>query len=365
MGLRNNIAYSSIIDHFSTSANLYDAITEAGVIHSGENLSNHLAIFLKVNIGELDLGVEVPLKSKKLCWDKATEDAKASYVSTLKKSLIELSAPNCLSCVNFQCQNHTREIEEYSINIFEALDNACKQCLPYVCNKGGQPADGTIPGWSEYIKPFADENKFWSSVWRSQGKPRTGPTYELMKKSKNQYSYAVRRLKRCKDIIQNNKFLEAISNGSSNIYEEIRKYRGNQVSFSSRIDNHVGSSSISEHFADLYSQLYNRVDYGNKLDKIRKKINEGINDNCFQQVERVNEQFVLDALKKMKRNKHDAVLNIVSDCLIDGPPELVQHLTCLFRLFLIHGFVPRFVLLCSLIPLLKDKFGDNANIDNY
>ena len=154
------------------------------------------------------------------------------------------------------------------------------QCLPSTFSNGDKPLKGVVPGWSEYVKPYAEENKFWSSVWRSAGKPRHGPYYDIMKKAKNQYSYAVRRLKRCNDIIQNDKFLDSISSGSTNIFDEIRKYRGSQINLSSRIDEHVGSANIAGHFASIYSKLYNRVDNSKSLDLIANKIETGIKNQC-------------------------------------------------------------------------------------
>ena len=56
---------------------------------------------------------------------------------------------------------------------------------------------------------------------------------------------------------------------------------------------------------------------------------------------------------------------MVSDCLINGPPELVTHLTFLIRSFVIHGKVPHFILACSLLPIVKDNLGDITSSSNY
>ena len=56
----NKVAHYSTIDHFATSRRVFDDIIEAGVIHSGENLSNHSAIFIKIKVGNLDLQLEKP-----------------------------------------------------------------------------------------------------------------------------------------------------------------------------------------------------------------------------------------------------------------------------------------------------------------
>ena len=51
---------------------------------------------------------------------------------------------------------------------------------------GGKGRKDTVAGWSEFVKPYADESNFWGSVWSSKGSPRGGQTFEKMKHSKRQ-----------------------------------------------------------------------------------------------------------------------------------------------------------------------------------
>ena len=67
----------------------------------------------------------------------------------------------------------------------------------------------------------------------------------------------------------------------------------------------------------------------------------------------------------MKGDKGDAIFDFQSDCLIDGPPEVVTHLTNLIRMFISHGEVPDVILVCTLLPLVKDNLGDITQSDNY
>ena len=62
----------------------------------------------------------------------------------------------------------------------------------------------------------------------------------------------------------------------------------------------------------------------------------------------------------MKAKKNDSIY-----FFLNGPPELVPHLTQLVKLYLSHGFVPYTVLLCTLLPLVKDNLGDITSSDNY
>ena len=212
-----------------------------------------------------------------------------------------------------------------------------------------------IPGWSEHVKPYADESKFWCSLWLSQGKPTHGDLFSYMRESRNQYKYAVRKLKRAQNKIQNDKFVSSVLKGGVNIFQEIRKYRGAKAAVSSRIDQEVGAANIANHFASIYSELYNRVDLGEKLDLISQGLENEIGPHSLSQLDRIDEKLMREALSKMKGNKRDAIFDTISDCYINGPPELISHLTTLMRLYICHGSVPYFVLLCTLMPLVKDN----------
>ena len=41
------------------------------------------------------------------------------------------------------------------------------------------------------------------------------------------------------------------------------------------------------------------------------------------------------------------------------------YLTAIFQAFLIHGYIPKELIFCSLKPIIKDKLGDKFNLDNY
>ena len=58
MSTANGTKSVSTIDHFACSRRILNIISEAGVIHSGANSSNHSPIFVKLDIGNLDLKTE-------------------------------------------------------------------------------------------------------------------------------------------------------------------------------------------------------------------------------------------------------------------------------------------------------------------
>ena len=364
--VRSVPAYSTI-DHFVVSPQVHQAVAEANVLHCGGNPSNHSPIYLKLRVGELDLELESPNPESRISWDKATEDARLNYQDQLasKLDLIECSA-SCMNCTSFNCISHTEDLEEYTMQVLEAIETAGKECLPSTgSSKLHRGRKSPVPGWSQHVKPYKDECMFWHSIWHSAGRPHHGDIYLNMRHSKNQYKYAVRRLQKAKGKIQNDKFVSSIMKGGVNIFEEIRKFRGSNSTVSSRIDEEVGGDNIANHFAGIYSKLYNRVDVKDKLDAISSELEAEIGPGSDIEMNRISERVVNDALNRMKANKKDAIHNIVSDMYINGPPQLLTHLTSMIRMFIQHGTVPNFILLCTLIPIVKDNLGDITSSDNY
>ena len=343
---------------------LFKSIKEAGVIHCGENTSNHSAIYTKVSFDNLNLSTESAPSQIRVTWNKACESAKNNYKETVKTNLNRIRLPNCLSCSNLHCQVHDLEMEDYTLTVLEALENAGRDCLPKN-GFGKNKKRNIIPGWTEFVKPYATESKFWHSLWLSQGKPLWGYVYDCMRTSKHAYKYAIRRLKRCNDRIQNEKYIAGLIGQGRNIFKEIRKSHGSSNTFSSRIDHVVGSANIAQHFAGTYSKLYNQVENGQELISLSDAINRNINDASLIEVDRINDEVIRKALNKLKPNKRDSIFNIVSDCLINGPDDLIPHSTNLFKIYFIHGSVPKILLMCSLYPLVKNKLGDTTSSDNY
>jgi hypothetical protein len=79
----------------------------------------------------------------------------------------------------------------------------------------------------------------------------------------------------------------------------------------------------------------------------------------------VNKSDVYKAIKHLKKEKSDGVFKLMSDNFINGTDLLYFHLSQLFTLCLVHGYVPETLVLSTLIPIPKDVLGDLSNSDNY
>ena len=127
----------------------------------------------------------------------------------------------------------------------------------------------------------------------------------------------------------------------------------------------MGPRKIAEHFARNYKSLFNNVTNGHKLDYIRDNISRGAASDCQSLVSKIDSKLIDTALKKMKSGKRDAIFDVTSDCYLNGPVSLKLHLANLIKIFISHGSVPHCVLLCTLIPLVKNSLGDITSSNNY
>ena len=163
--------------------------------------------------------------------------------------------------------------------MLEAVEAAARETLPTVGGGPGLKTSGTkqqggnVPGWNEHVKPFYEESKFWHSIWVSAGKPVGGDLHNIMKHTKHQFKYALRRVQRACNNIQNDKFLAEVLKGGVNIFEEIKRHRGNVKKCSSTIDGEVGAHNIAGHFAGIYSHLYNQEEQGQKILDLQDNLN--------------------------------------------------------------------------------------------
>ena len=104
---------------------MYNVTTEAGVVHSGANPSNHSPIFAKIAVGDFDPGIEAIRSQPRSSWDKANADAREDFKKVLEAKLIGLNVPvDCLSCKDPHYTAHTESLEEYTLNVVESIESA-------------------------------------------------------------------------------------------------------------------------------------------------------------------------------------------------------------------------------------------------
>lgn len=366
----NRISYSTL-DHFIVSDSIVNNISEAGTIHLGDNLSGHEPIYISFKaIFEAPLNPEeVPstvyrTTGYRPCWNKADANQIQSYKEDLKSQINRINISPGIQCHDVTCSNpsHRIDIDVFCNEILNALDSSTTRHIPPVKT----PHEKKLPGWSDLVKPFQEDARFYYAVWESYGKPLNCPIHNLMKQSKNRYHYAVRSIKRQSEKLRNDKLLDhCLKGNATNIVKEFKKQNPCKVSSAVNIDGHTNSTDISNHFASIYKDLYQRHDTADLIYDHLDEINSNITVDNLSEIDILTPGVVHQAISSLKKSKNDTYYTFKSDALVLGKEVLVNHLTLLLQAFLIHSYIPKDILISSLQPIVKDKLGDKCSSSNY
>ena len=127
--------------------------------------------------------------------------------------------------IDVQCTVHKEEIDDYVQEVLGHIESASWEFLPVSGGGVKKPNKSEhMPGWNTFVKPYAEDNKWWFSMWKLMGSPTSGHIYHMMRTSKLQYKYAVRRLKRASDNIKNNLLVNSLMEGDANIFLKFEKW---------------------------------------------------------------------------------------------------------------------------------------------
>ena len=213
------------------------------------------------------------------------------------------------------------------------------------------------------MQPSKDTANFWHSVWKSAGRPVNTQLHNKMKSTRNQYHKNFKQCKKTEDKIKKSKLLDACLNGNIDLFKEIKSMRKTKVVCADSIDG--VKDKISEHFKDIYRNLYNCVDDAEDVVKISQEVEDSINATSMVDVERVTPEEVRKAAQNLKPGKGDPTFSFSSDLLKLNSDILLDYISKMIKSFLVHGHVPQFMLLATLVPIVKDKLASINISKNY
>jgi hypothetical protein len=187
-----------------------------------------------------------------------------------------------------------------------------------------------------------------------------------MRKTKLQYHYAVRKLKRNSDVLRKEKMAEALNeNNSRNFWNEVKKVNDNRIQYPSHVDNINNASDIASLFASKYEALYNSVP-SNKtlLNEIYKNLDSDIRNINIHDMQ-ISEVHIVKAFQKIKNDKADSEHKLFSNHLKYAPVSLYRYLACLFNGMIVHGYTPPCIINSNIISIPKDTRGNLSSSENY
>ena len=299
-------------------------------------------------------------------WKLAGQKEKEMYKYKLDTNLNHIDIPTQVSdCHDPHCKDgeHQDAIDWFAAEIMEAVQRAGEETLPFP--KAGKQRKGKkpTPGFDVKVKPFKEDAYFWHSIWKSSGRPMNNQLHNIMKRTRNRYHMEFKKCQKAELTIKKSKLLDACLNGNGDLFKEIKSMRKTKTSVADKIDG--VSENIPNHFKNIYSELYNSVKDGDEVKKISEEIEENISEESLQDVNKVTKEEVKKAAAALKPGKGDPVFSFSSDCIKVNSDILSEYTAIMIKSFLIHNYIPQFMLLSTLVPIIKDKLGSINISKNY
>jgi len=119
-----------------------------------------------------------------------------------------------------------------------------------------------MPEWSDRVEPLRQKSLFWHGTWVDFGRPRNGIVADCMRRTRANYHYGVRQVKRDEDFIVRDRIANAlIDDPNRNFWAEVKQMRSNNACTSRIVDGCTDATSIAQWFALKYCTLYSSVPF--------------------------------------------------------------------------------------------------------
>ena len=365
-----NLGHSSCIDHFAVSTDIYDSIVTNYVESDPTNFSSHNVVILEFEYQvETDRYAYVDETEEKHCkWSKATADDICKYRHVLDSILEHMVLPtDMLRCENVHCNN--RAHTEYIDTMCSDIINACLQASDDVIPQTDGKRSTSIPYWNENIKEHKERSLFWHWIWCEGGKINTGIVYNIMRRTRHQYHYAVRSARKHDTENRKLRLAEAsCANNSKDMWGELKRMNPKGKYLSNVVDGINNDADIANMFADKYRSLYQSVPTSDlEMDSLIGMINASIismqesNNIAYS----IGTEQVFNAIRKLKNDKRDGLQDFYSNYITNASDRMHILLTLLINSMVIHGHWPPELLNSTIVSIPKDNRGSLSNSENY
>ena len=118
--------------------------------------------------------------------------------------------------------------------------------------------------WNDHVKNLHAAARDAYLLWKLGGRARQGALYDLMRKSRLQFKYALRKCKRNKNAIVADNIAEKLyKKDDKAFWRGIQNVTNSKVKLPSKIGEAHGSTDISVMWKDHYSRIFSTVNESN------------------------------------------------------------------------------------------------------
>jgi len=213
-----------------------------------------------------------------------------------------------------------------------------------------------VPGWNELVRDRHREARSCYLEWRASGKPRQGPVYMRMARSRLDFKRALKYCKKRNEQIVDDRIVANVKGDSKKVWSEINRKKAFKTPLSDVIDSATGSVEISNLWRDHYRNLFNASTHPAPVILPR---------NVIVDAPTVTVREVENAVKALNTSGSAGSDSVTPEHVSCAHPVVYVMLSLLYNMCIRHSAFPDDILEVILVPLLKDKNGDPSSKSNY
>jgi SAM-dependent methyltransferase len=185
-----------------------------------------------------------------------------------------------------------------------------------------------------------------------------------MSRTRSQFKFALRYCKQHEDSVRSDLFASSLAvKDYRKFWNDIRKTNNKQSTlYVDCVNGCNGESDITDMWQRHYQQLYNSISDSEARETLLKRI---LDIGCGSGNVVITIHDVVEACSKQKSGKAVGLDGIAMEAFMHGGPRMHVHLCMLFNMFIRYGYIPSSFMKSVIIPLVKCKTGNLADVNNY
>lgn len=214
-----------------------------------------------------------------------------------------------------------------------------------------------IKGWNKHVKEVHTQSKIKFKIWMWHGQPSSGPILEDMKLTRKLFKSKLKWCIKYQDKIEMDILATLHSNKSfTSFWKGTKKLNNNTPSVSASVEGRNDCNEIANTFREHF-QMSSPLGTGSRrTDAEHCRSGSPFRFSCKE---------IKSIIKGMKRGKSPGHDGLSIEHLQNAGIHMPRVLTMFFNLCLGHSHLPQELLDTVVIPIVKDRTGDIADMGNY
>jgi len=354
----------SWIDHILSTVNAHSLIEDIS-INNEYVTSDHLPVSVCVKVNDMNIdpshicASNIDYYCQNINWTDLTKHELNSYKIKCQDLLSNVYLDHDLIlCNDSNCKdmNHKNAIDNLYTNINACLIDASSDHI-----KHNKKHFQQIAGWNDICKESHMQAREAFLYWRSFNKPKQGPIFDIMKRSRAHFKQTLRQCKaQEKRNIADSLAKKLLTRDSRDFWKEIKKINAaNCMPLASTINGISGHSNIADLWQNYFKGLLNTCKpdehYYEKFDNMNNSNEEYL----------ISPITVYNAIKELKCGKSYGMDGLYSEHFKYASDNICILLSIAFNCMIIHGYLPSSFMQSVIVPVIKNKKASVTEQDNY